>query len=127
MAGRQEKNKIPVKQTPRQVKPPVAEAMSVKIPKWAPFGVLFFTLLVYSRGFTNGFTGFDDDFYIINNPFLRDFSLNGVYSIFSTFYSGNYHPLTTTVHLFQYNLFGLNATAYHTTNILLHLVNTWLV
>ena len=101
--------------------------MAITLPKWVPFAIVAFTALVYSQAFNNGITSFDDDFYIVNNPYLRDFSWHGVVAIFTSFYTGNYHPLTSTVHLFQYHFFELNPLIYHTTNIVLHLVNTYIV
>lgn len=97
------------------------------LPGWAPIAAVLLTGLLYSRALQNGLTGFDDDFYITNNPFLRDFSVKGGVSIFTSFYSSNYHPLTTLSWLVEYKLFDLNPLPYHLTNVLLHMVNTWLV
>src|SRR4051812_42829000 len=96
-------------------------------PKWVPVAIVIFTFLLYVKGTQNFFTNLDDDFYIIRNPFLRDFSWNGIKAIFSSFYVGNYHPFTTIIHLFEYRLFALNPVPYHLINILFHTVNTFLV
>ena len=98
-----------------------------RIPKWAPAAVLLFTAILYSQAIFNGFTSFDDDFYILKNPFLKDFSWHGVKAIFTSFYSSNYHPLTTLTYLIEYNRFGLNPLPYHLLNVILHLFNTWFV
>jgi protein O-mannosyl-transferase len=95
--------------------------------RWAPLVVVLFTGLLYIRSLQNNLTSFDDDFYITNNPFLKDFSLKGIAAIFTSFYSSNYHPLTTLTWFFEYHLFGINPLPYHLVNVLLHLVNTWLV
>ncbi len=126
MAGKQKQN-ITVKQNLVIDKPLVLEGNAITLPKWVPYAIVFFTALVYSQAYSNGLTSFDDDFYIVNNPFLRDFSWHGVVAIFTSFYSGNYHPLTSLVHLFQYHFFELNPLIYHTTNIIIHLVNTYIV
>lgn len=105
----------------------VPERNKFSLPRWAPVAVALFTGLLFTRSLQNSLTGFDDDFYIINNPFLRDFSLKGIASIFTSFYSSNYHPLTTLTWLIEYKLFGLNPLPYHLANLLLHMVNTWLV
>jgi len=98
-----------------------------EISKWAPVAVILFTALIYYKALSGGITSVDDDFYIVKNPFLRDFSLHGVKEIFTSFYATNYHPLTTLTWLFEYNWFGLNPLPYHLFNVLLHLANTWLV
>ncbi len=97
------------------------------IPKWAVAALIVFTALLYGRSLYNGLTLMDDDYYIINNPFLKDFSWHGVKAIFSSFYSANYNPFTTLTWWFEYNTFGLNPFPYHVTNLLLHLLNTLLV
>lgn len=94
--------------------------------KWI-IAVMAFTALLYANALTNGFTNYDDDFYILKNPFLADHSFNGIKAVFSSFYVGNYHPLTTLTFLFEYTFFGLNPLPYHFTNVLLHVLNTWLV
>src|ERR1700722_19161030 len=95
--------------------------------QWAPLAVILLTALIYSNALHNGFTSFDDDFYILKNPFLRDFSGHGIAAIFSSYYQSNYHPLTTLTYLFEFHFFGLNPLPYHLLNVLLHLLNTWLV
>jgi len=127
MPGKQKKT------TTNQQKPlPEEEARGKKagsryIPGWTPIAVLIFTALLYARGIFNGFVCFDDEDYILKNPFLKDLSWHGVKAIFTSYYSSNYHPLTTLAYLFEYNWFGVNPLPYHALNVLLHLVNTWLV
>ena len=99
----------------------------VDIPKWAPVAVLALTALIYSRALGNGFASLDDDVNILQNPLIRNFSVDGLKRIFSGFYNSNYHPLTTIAYLFEYSLFGLRPLPYHLLNVLLHLINTWLV
>lgn len=89
--------------------------------------VLAFTALIYFRALHNGFAGLDDDMYILQNPFIRNFSVNGIKAIFTTFYNSNYHPLTMLAYLAEYTCFGINPMPYHLLNVSLHLINTWLV
>jgi len=96
-------------------------------PEWLPIAVILFTALLYSKSILNGFVNYDDNIYIVDDPYIRDFSLHGIKAIFSVFYQGNYHPLTQLLYLLTYKFFGLNAWAYHLLSVLLHLVNTWLV
>lgn len=95
--------------------------------RWTIFAVLIFTALLYAKSIFNDFASWDDDSYILNNPYLKDFSISGIWNIFSSFYFGNYHPLTTLVYLLEYSLFGLNPHPYHLINVMIHLLNVWLV
>jgi hypothetical protein len=76
-----------------------APGASTGMPGWAIYVVLVFTAFLYSRALNNGITYMDDDYYILNNPYLRDFSLKGIKAIFSHFHNYNYHPLTTLTNL----------------------------
>ena len=107
--------------------PVTVKEISVSIPKWAPVAVIIFTALLYCKALQNGFTYMDDDVYILKNPYLHDFSIKGIIAIFSKFNNANYHPFTTITNLFEYRFFGLDPLPYHLTNLLLHLLNTWLV
>jgi tetratricopeptide (TPR) repeat protein len=100
---------------------------SFNVPNWAPIAVLVFTALIYCKALKNGFAGLDDDLYIVNNPIIKDFSFSSIKTIFSTFYAGFYQPFVLLTYLVEYKLFGLNPLPYHLTNVLLHLINCWLV
>jgi len=97
------------------------------LPAWAPVAILVVTGLIYLPALQNGITNIDDDFYLLSNPYLRDASPAGLWNIFTHFYSYNYHPFTTLSNLIEFQLFGLNPLPYHFFNVVLHLLNTWLV
>jgi len=126
MSGKQHKKKpltAPLKPADAMQRQPAATA----IPEWAIAVVLMFTALLYARVLQNGFVKMDDDTYLINNPLIRDLSLRGILNVFTTFHSYNYHPLTTLTNLVEFSLFGLNPVPYHVFNVVLHILNTWLV
>ena len=99
---------------------------AVNLPDWAIYAVIVFTALIYARALFNDFASLDDNVYVLNNPFIRDFSFNGIKKIFSSFYDGNYLPLTNFTYLIAYRLFGLNPVPYHALNVALHLINVLL-
>jgi len=118
----------------KQVKHPIAAVTTNAVnkpvadkTKWAVAAILVFTALLYLKALSNGFTFLDDDFYILKNPYLHNFSWQGVSAIFSSFNNYNYHPLTTLTDLFIYRWFGIDPLPYHLLNVALHLVNVWLV
>jgi len=99
----------------------------VSVSQWTVLAVLILTALIYAKALFNDFATFDDDGYLFDNPFIKNFSLEGVKAIFTSFYMGNYHPLTTITYLIEFHLFGLNPMPYHFLNVFLHLINTFLV
>ncbi|HMK19500.1 MAG TPA: tetratricopeptide repeat protein [Chitinophagaceae bacterium] len=86
--------------------------------------ILLISFLVYLPVLTNGLLAWDDNAYIRDNQLVLSFNLK---DIFSQYVMGNYHPLTVLALAIEYKFFGLNATGYHTVNLLLHLLNTALV
>jgi tetratricopeptide (TPR) repeat protein len=86
------------------------------------------TVLIFFNSLGNDFIStWDDHIYVIANDQLKDLSLQGIKSIFTSFHAANYHPITTLSWAIEYAHFGLDPTYYHTTNLLLHLLNTALV
>ncbi len=76
----------------------------------------------------NGFVNYDDGAYITTNPFVNDgLTLRGVHWAFTTFHTGNWHPLTWLSHMFDVDLFGLRPAGHHLPSLLIHLVNTLLL
>lgn len=87
-------------------------------------GILLLTLVVYIPSLDNGFTNWDDDFYVTQNPLLP---APGVRAVLTTPVSGNFHPLTIWSLALNYRLSGLDPRSYHWLSLLLHLANTALV
>jgi len=82
---------------------------------------------VFLPSLKNGFVNWDDDRYVNENTVIRSLSLNNIKDVFTSFYLGHYHPVTMLSFLFDYQLFKLNSFAYHLNNLVLHLLNCWLV
>ena len=125
MAGKNKRTSVPVSAAMPQAAP-LTTADTV-VPKWGIYLLLLLTGLVYSNAPGNYITFIDDDMYLLNNPYIRNFSWEGVSAIFTSFYEFNYHPLTTLTWLVEYRLFGLSPMPYHVLNVLLHLTTTWVV
>jgi tetratricopeptide (TPR) repeat protein len=87
-------------------------------------GILLVTLVAYLPILQNGLLDWDDHAYINNNPLVHSIDLK---QIFSRYVQGNYHPLTILTLAIEFHFFGLNATAYHAVNLVLHLMNVVLV
>lgn len=89
--------------------------------------LLLLTATVFSPVLYNGFTGWDDALYVTENPLVKALSWSAVPGIFSTFVSGNYHPLAVLLLAVEYRFFGPDPEPFHGISLLLHLVNTALV
>jgi tetratricopeptide (TPR) repeat protein len=82
------------------------------------------TLLVFLPAGRYHFVNFDDPDYVVDNPFVRN-GLNWTDFgwAFTSFHSGNWHPLTWISHQADCEFFGLNAGAHHFVNLLFHAAN----
>ena len=75
-----------------------------------------------------GFVIFDDNEYFFENPHtLSGFTWANIQWAFTTYDTGNWHPLTWLSLMLEAQLFGKGATAPHLMNVLLHLANSILV
>ena len=82
------------------------------------------TAICFLPMLTNGFTNWDDEFYVINNQLLRGPDWAG---IFSKPVVSNYHPLTIISLAINFAISGTDPSSYMAFNLLLHLANTVLV
>lgn len=86
--------------------------------------LVIIVFITFSPCLKNGFTNWDDDVLLINNPLVRSLSLTNVFQIFKSFNLIHYNPLITISFAKEYFLFELNPFIYHFNNLLLHLINT---
>ncbi len=105
-------------------------------------GILFLALLVYAPSLNNNFV-WDDYLNIVDNSFIHSpdnlgkmLSPQYLTAPSDVLYKGqrpigsgemSYRPIVTLTYFFDYALWGLKAKGYHLTNIILHLINVWLV
>ena len=83
--------------------------------------------LSYLALLKNDFLLWDDDKYIIENPYIRTLGWSLVKRAFTDFMQGNWHPLTLLSHAVDYALWGLNPAGHHFTSIVIHSLNAFLV
>lgn len=92
------------------------------------FSLLILTLCIYRQTGSHGFCLLDDGDFIVNNPVvLEGITPEGVAWAFSSFHTGNWHPVTWLSHMLDVQLLGTNATGHHLVNMSLHAVNAILV
>ncbi|HRY99395.1 MAG TPA: tetratricopeptide repeat protein [Bacteroidales bacterium] len=86
------------------------------------------TFMVYFTGLQNDFVpNWDDGGYVLEHEPIQHINGENLAHIFTSFYKGNYHPLTTLVYALQYALVADSPFLYHLTNILIHCINVLLV
>ncbi len=85
-------------------------------------------LCFYSPAIHNGFVYFDDWIYLTKNEAIHGgLSFSTIKWAFTTFLTGNWHPLTWLAHAFDWQLFGANPAGHHAVSVLLHAANAALV
>ncbi len=90
--------------------------------------IALFTLLLYLHSLQNGFVDWDDPDYLRDNLVVHQLGWKQFLYIFTSFYSGNYHPLTTLFFSLEYAVSAYQSAAiYHFDNLCLHLINVILV
>lgn len=90
-------------------------------------GIILLSLIAFFPVFSAGFVNYDDPEYVLNNPYIRQFSLENIRQIFCGNPTDLYVPLTIFSYLLEYSLFGESATVFHITNLLLHIINAVLL
>ncbi len=88
------------------------------IPVLAATAICFFPML------SNGFTNWDDELYVTQNPLLKG---PDWLAIFTQASASNYHPLTILTLAFNYAISGTDPFSYHFMNWAIHILNTALV
>jgi tetratricopeptide (TPR) repeat protein len=91
-------------------------------------GLAVVTFGIYAQVIGHRFITFDDPTYIQENPMVnRGVTLAGLGWAFTTFYAGNWHPLTWVAHMIDSQLFGMIAGGHLLVNALIHAANTLLL
>lgn len=87
------------------------------------------TATVYAPALRNNFVNLDDPEYVTRNPYV----LHGLswvdirWALGSNYPSSNWHPLTWITHMLDVQLYGLNPTGHHFTNVFLHILDVLLL
>ncbi len=90
--------------------------------------IIILTLIIYIPSLFNDFIiNWDDAGYIHEYEPIKSITLENLKIIFSDFYKGNYHPLTTLFYAVEYSLVGVSPFLYHLNNLILHLINIVLI
>lgn len=92
------------------------------------FSLLFVTFIIFFPAVDSKFADLDDSMMVIfNKPTQQGLTLKNITNIFSVSHEGLYHPMVTLSYTAERYFFGLTPELYHLNNVLLHLLNTFLV
>jgi tetratricopeptide (TPR) repeat protein len=86
------------------------------------------TVVAYRGVRGNDFLRVDDDYYILENRNVQQgLTIESIGWAFTSYYAGNWHPLTWISHMIDWSLYGRNPAGYHVTNLCLHAANAILL
>ncbi len=89
--------------------------------------IMIITFIAFSPSLKNGFTNWDDPKYIQENVHIKTLTTEKVKRHFSTFTDSNYLPFVLLSFAIEYQFTGMDPSLYHTTNVILHVLNTMFV
>ncbi len=99
-------------------------------PRHLHFSLIFVviaTIVAFYPSVGNDFVNWDDVAYLMNKDMIKTVSIDNLMKIFSSFFLGNYHPLTILSFSLDYSFFKMTAHGYHVHNLILHIINTVIV
>lgn len=89
--------------------------------------LLVLTAVVFSPSFSNAFLNFDDPLNITHNDAIQSLTWQTFTGYWTTPLVGMYSPLVYLSYAIDFKIGGLDATVYHATNLVLHLLSVVLV
>lgn len=121
--------------TARRARPPAppsanngAAVPGARTYRWFfPVVIAAVTFAAFLPVLNDGFVDWDDDKNFLNNPHFRGLGMEQLHWMWTTFLLGHYIPLSWMTLGLDHQLWGMNPTGYHLTNLLLHAANAIVV
>jgi tetratricopeptide (TPR) repeat protein len=86
-------------------------------------GISVLVVIAYAQVIGHDFVNFDDQMYVLENPFLDwGLTLGGVIQDFASPYHQNWIPITAVSYRIDWALYGKDAAGYLITNVIIHLL-----
>lgn len=89
--------------------------------------VMVVIFIAYIPALSKEFINYDDDLYILNNPFVRSFKFSNIPYMFSHFYQAQYSPIPELMYGILHSLVAFRPFLYNVMSVLLHITVTLLV
>src|SRR5215510_13242917 len=102
--------------------PPKLRSLAISLLLIGPLLLVYWPVIHYE------FVNFDDLGYVLQNRRVQTgLNWQTIQWALTSFYAGNWHPLTWLSHALDCQLFGLDAGGHHLTSVVLHALNTVLL
>ena len=86
------------------------------------------TVLAFQGVRSNDFLTYDDNYYISQNQQIQQgLTMPSIEWAFTTFYQGNWHPLTWITHIVDWSFYGKDPAGHHMANVCLQAANAILL
>lgn len=86
------------------------------------------TFAAFEGGRSNDFVHYDDDKYITDNEYVqKGLNLESIKWAFTTWYQGNWHPLTWISHIIDVSVFGVKPAGHHLVSVGFHIASVILL
>lgn len=90
--------------------------------------LILITVAAYENVWNHEFINFDDDIYVTDNQIVAEgLTLKGISWALGFNERGYWQPLTWLSHMLDCELYGLNPSGHHLTNLIIHLANILLL
>ncbi len=88
---------------------------------WICAGLVALVAVSFGPVAHHGFVNLDDEAYIVDNPYVEHgLTPAGIGWALTSFYEGNWHPLTWMSHMLDVSLFGMAPGPHHLVSVILH-------
>ena len=101
----------------------ISSALNLRLPAGMAI-IILLAFIAYFPSINGGFI-MDDDGLLTNNDIIR--TPSGLYRFWCTTEAMDYWPATNSTFWIEWRLWGMNATGYHFTNLILHIVEALLI
>jgi tetratricopeptide (TPR) repeat protein len=91
-----------------------------------PVLVVVLTVVAFLPTLQNGFVNWDDDAFLLHNPYYKSLGWRQLRWMFATCYLGSCMPLNYVTYALDYVFWGMNPVGYHLTSLLIHAANALL-
>jgi len=90
--------------------------------------IILMTFATFWQVRNNEFINLDDNLYVTENVYVsKGLTVHSIFWALTSIYRGHWHPITWLSHMFDYDLYGLNACGHHLTNLIFHIGNALLL
>jgi len=89
--------------------------------------IICITAFSFSTAINNEFTSWDDNYYVVGNRYIKDFSAEGITKLWTERTGMGGTRLTLTSFMLDFKLWKLNPKLYHAENVLWHILNSVLL